>query len=143
MMSPESRGHTRRRPEEYRNLLGEINIALAGEADEVYEVLCGIPVKIKTAEKNTAQREDKEKMEHMTDGITLITGGAHQGKAEFAMKRAGGEQRRPLYLCGGRRKNAICRCVQRGGDLKSSYIYKKNDQGSGRVGTADGISGWK
>lgn len=40
----------------------------------MYEVLCGIPVKIKTAEKNTAQREDKEKMEHMTDGITLITG---------------------------------------------------------------------
>lgn len=84
--------------EEYRNLLGEINIALAGEADEVYEVLCGIPVKIKTAEKNTAQREDKEKMEHMTDGITLITGGAHQGKAEFAMKRAV-ENREDRFIC--------------------------------------------
>ena len=74
----------------------------------MYEVLCGIPVKIKTAEKNTAQREDKEKMEHMTDRITLITGGAHQGKAEFAMKRAV-ENREDRFICAadGEKKNAI------------------------------------
>lgn len=69
--------------------------------------------------------------------------GSASGESGICHEKGGGEQRRPLYLCGGRRKNAICRCVQRGGDLKSSYIYKKNDQGSGRVGTADGISGWK
>ena len=48
--------------EEYRNLSGQRSIcALAGEADEVYEVLCGNSGKDEeTAEKNTAQREDKE-----------------------------------------------------------------------------------
>ena len=127
--------------EEYRNLLGEINIALAGEADEVYEVLCGIPVKIKTAEKNTAQREDKEKAYDRRDHADHR--GSASGESGICHEKGSGEQRRPLYLCGRRRKNAICRCVQRGGDLKSSYVYKKNDHGSGRVGTADGISGWK
>ena len=33
--------------EEYRKLLGRINCALAGEADEVYEVICGEPVMVK------------------------------------------------------------------------------------------------
>ncbi len=39
----------------------------------------------------------------MTDGITLITGERIR-KSGICHEKGGGEQRRPLYLCGGRRK---------------------------------------
>ena len=48
--------------EEYRRLLGRINCALAGEADEVYEVICGEPVMVKKK-----KREDTEVEERRTD----------------------------------------------------------------------------
>ena len=69
--------------EAYRKLLGRINCALAGEADEVYEVICGEPVMVKKK-----KREDTEVEERRTDrsvdrqrGIRLFVGGAYQGKS--------------------------------------------------------------
>ena len=43
--------------EEYRKLLGRINCALAGEADEVYEVICGEPVMVKKKKRKTELRK--------------------------------------------------------------------------------------
>ncbi len=80
--------------EAYRKLLGRINCKLAGEADEVYEVICGEPVMVKKK-----KREDTEVEERRTDrsvdrqrGIRLFVGGAYQGKENRFILVADGEQ---------------------------------------------------
>ena len=84
--------------EAYRKLLGGINCALAGEADEVYEVICGEPVMVKKK-----KREDTEVEERRTDrsvdrqrGIRLFVGGAYQGKSNLAMREAADGEQSPL-----------------------------------------------
>lgn len=65
--------------EQYRKLLGDLNREIFSMADEVYEVVCGIPVELK----KSGNREYRPgKGIHMT----IITGGAYQGKAEFARR---------------------------------------------------------
>ena len=44
--------------EAYRKLLGGINCTLAGEADEVYEVICGEPVMVKIRKWKREERID-------------------------------------------------------------------------------------
>lgn len=85
--------------EEYRKLLGRINCALAGEADEVYEVICGEPVMVKKK-----KREDTEVEERRTDrqrGIRLFVGGAYQGKSNLAMREAVTEENRFILVADG------------------------------------------
>ena len=89
--------------EEYRKLLGGINCALAGEADEVYEVICGEPVMVKKK-----KREDTEVEERRTDrsvdrqrGIRLFVGGAYQGKSNLAMREAVTEENRFILVADG------------------------------------------
>ena len=89
--------------EEYRRLLGRINCALAGEADEVYEVICGEPVMVKKK-----KREDTEVEERRTDrsvdrqrGIRLFVGGAYQGKSNLAMREAVTEENRFTLVADG------------------------------------------
>lgn len=65
--------------EQYRKLLGDLNREIFSMADEVYEVVCGIPAELK----KSGNREYRSgKGIHMT----IITGGAYQGKAEFARR---------------------------------------------------------
>ena len=45
--------------EAYRKLLGGINCALAGEADEVYEVICGEPVMVKKKKREDTEVEER------------------------------------------------------------------------------------
>lgn len=89
--------------EAYRKLLGGINCALAGEADEVYEVICGEPVMVKKK-----KREDTEVEERRTDrsvdrqnGIRLFVGGAYQGKSNLAMREAVTEENRFILVADG------------------------------------------
>ena len=85
--------------EEYRKLLGRINCALAREADEVYEVICGEPVMVKKK-----KREDTEVEERRTDrqrGIRLFVGGAYQGKSNLAMREAVTEENRFILVADG------------------------------------------
>lgn len=63
--------------EGYRALLGYLNRRVFAEADEVWEVICGIAVPLKAAPL-TDNQGNKEV--HMT----FLTGGAYQGKLEFA-----------------------------------------------------------
>ena len=89
--------------EAYRKLLGGINCALAREADEVYEVICGEPVMVKKK-----KREDTEVEERRTDrsvdrqsGIRLFVGGAYQGKSNLAMREAVTEENRFILVADG------------------------------------------
>ena len=84
--------------EAYRKLLGGINCTLAGEADEVYEVICGEPVMVKKK-----KREDTEVEERRTDqrGIRLFVGGAYQGKSNLAMREAVTEENRFILVADG------------------------------------------
>ncbi len=85
--------------EAYRKLLGRINCALAREADEVYEVICGEPVMVKKK-----KREDTEVEERRTDrqrGIRLFVGGAYQGKSNLAMREAVTEENRFILVADG------------------------------------------
>lgn len=83
----------------YKDNLGTINRALAGMADRVTEVVFGVPVCIKTdsdkavkirehmkgigASEDKSEEISKEKGRHW---IKFITGGAYQGKFEYAKK---------------------------------------------------------
>ena len=49
--------------EEYRKLLGRINCALAGEADEVYEVICGEPVMVKKKKRKIQKWKREERID--------------------------------------------------------------------------------
>lgn len=69
----------------YQKLLGSLNQELFEMADQVYEVVCGIPVSVKG--KNTLEFRDRRKI-HMR----LIVGGAYQGKEAFAWKLLGKEK---------------------------------------------------
>ena len=89
--------------EAYRKLLGGINCALAREADEVYEVICGEPVMVKKK-----KREDTKVEERRTDrsvdcqrGIRLFVGGAYQGKSNLAMREAVTEENRFILVADG------------------------------------------
>lgn len=69
--------------EQYRELLGELNQEIFRMADRVYVVEAGIPTELRAEE--TAQKETCSKMK-----MTLITGGAYQGKTRLAFRIAGG-----------------------------------------------------
>lgn len=85
----------------YKYIMGEINKELAKMADEVTEVVCGRPLrrKVKTAEDktacgNTRRNEGNERQMKtakcemscgkMKRGIRIVTGGAFQGKKNYA-----------------------------------------------------------
>ena len=85
----------------YKYIMGEINKELAKMADEVTEVVCGRPLrrKVKTAEDktacgNTRRNEGNERQMKtakcemscgkMKRGIRSVTGGAFQGKKNYA-----------------------------------------------------------
>lgn len=89
--------------EEYRELLGEINCALADEADEVYEVICGQPVLVKRKKKEDAELEERKQDEVLgcRSGITLFVGGAYQGKAKLAMREAVTDDNRFILVADG------------------------------------------
>ena len=84
----------------YRRLLGDINGSLAAEADEVYEVFCGIPVKRKgICREETSHMGDKiQNMDKNTEGITLFTGGAYQGKTKLALSEAA-RKKEDHFIC--------------------------------------------
>lgn len=75
--------------ERYKNNLGMINQALGKTAEQVTEVICGCPVSVKypdgsetdPAEKTGAAQEEKGQK------MILITGGAYQGKLQFAKEK--------------------------------------------------------
>lgn len=89
--------------EEYRELLGEINCALADEADEVYEVICGQPVLVKRKKKEDTELEERKQDEVLgyRSGITLFIGGAYQGKAKLAMREAVTDDNRFILVADG------------------------------------------
>ena len=89
--------------EEYRKLLGGINCALAQEADEVYEVICGQPVLVKRKKKEDIELEERKQDEVLgcRSGITLFVGGAYQGKAKLAMHEAVTEDNRFILVADG------------------------------------------
>ena len=85
----------------YKYIMEEINKELAKMADEVTEVVCGRPLrrKVKTAEDktacgNTRRNEGNERQMKtakcemscgkMKRGIRIVTGGAFQGKKNYA-----------------------------------------------------------
>lgn len=86
--------------ERYRRLLGDINRLLAEKADEVYEVFCGIPVKRKgiRREETSHTGDNIQNMEKHTEGFTLFTGGAYQGKTKLALSEAAGK-RKDHFIC--------------------------------------------
>lgn len=115
--------------EAYRKLLGRINCALAGEADEVYEVICGEPVMVKKK-----KREDTEVEERRTDrsmdcqrGIRLFVGGAYQGKSNLAMREAVTEENRFILVADGE-QSPLEDAFDSGGCSESSYLYSKADR---------------
>ncbi|WP_330397838.1 bifunctional adenosylcobinamide kinase/adenosylcobinamide-phosphate guanylyltransferase [Lachnoclostridium sp. An169] len=63
----------------YRANLAEINRKLAEMADQVTEVVCGVPVQVKPG-------KDERGGQTMEEGIRLVTGGAYQGKSRYAEK---------------------------------------------------------
>ena len=72
----------------YKETLGEINRALAEEADRVTEVVRGVPAEVR--EPRAGQPQEQPPMGGSAEGpsgIRIITGGAFQGKTEWA-KRA-------------------------------------------------------
>lgn len=71
----------------YKQTLGKINCQMAVQADQVTEVIYGLPVSIK--EKRDMCKEDNN---HVTKTIKIIIGGAHQGKQEFAENKYGNIQ---------------------------------------------------
>jgi len=89
--------------EEYRKLLGGINCALAEEADEVYEVICGQSVAVKRKMREDTELEERKKDEVLGSrgGITLFVGGAYQGKAKLAMHEAVTEEERVILVADG------------------------------------------
>lgn len=80
--------------ERYLALLGGLNSWLAERASEVWEVVCGIPLRIKGAGGNAAETDqlaqladslgNLRKKETGGSGMRLVTGGVHQGKFSFA-----------------------------------------------------------
>ena len=89
--------------EEYRELLGGINCALADEADEVYEVICGEPVAVKRKKREDIELEERKQDEVLgcRSGITLFVGGAYQGKAKLAMREAVTEEEKAVRVADG------------------------------------------
>lgn len=65
----------------YKKNLARVNRALAKEADRVTEVVSGIPIQIRGKEKSL----ETDKSEYPA-GVTLILGGAYQGKRAYAEK---------------------------------------------------------
>ena len=73
----------------YKQNLAQINRRLAKEADRVTEAVYGIPVCLKGNAADTEEAEDTGKAQQREKGRTsmkLITGGAYQGKLEYAKK---------------------------------------------------------
>ena len=66
---------------DYLSALARLNVAVAAEADRVYEVVCGIPCTVKP---ETGRESEEEK--EGDGGMRIITGGAFQGKRAFAEK---------------------------------------------------------
>lgn len=89
--------------EEYRELLGEINCALADEADEVYDVICGNPVLVKRKKREEREVEERKREAAVgrRNGITLFVGGAYQGKSRLAMQEAVTEENRFILVADG------------------------------------------
>ena len=78
----------------YKQTLANINCRLAEMADQVTEVVCGIPVNIKT--KEMVSDRDMEKEDR---GMKLVIGGAYQGKLKYAMKKYGGQNWQDGEVC--------------------------------------------
>ncbi|MGC4019868.1 MAG: bifunctional adenosylcobinamide kinase/adenosylcobinamide-phosphate guanylyltransferase [Muricomes sp.] len=66
----------------YKQVLSKVNRAMAQKADKVTEVVYGIPVSAK-GEQLKGMKEKK------TETLKMVTGGAYQGKREFAEKLYG------------------------------------------------------
>lgn len=73
----------------YQRLMGRLNRELFSMAGEVWEVVCGIPVQLKGKKEQTgaagielAAGQNKEGKESLH--MKFITGGAFQGKRDFA-----------------------------------------------------------
>lgn len=85
----------------YKDNLAAVNRALAKMADRVTEVVFGVPVRIKIVDENV-DREGRRRMK-------FITGGAYQGKLEYAKKLypdtewadGAGCSLQELFSCGG------------------------------------------
>lgn len=79
----------------YKGNLGTINRALAEMADRVTEVVFGVPVRIKAVPDTASGTRDRMKgidaqedgsEEKGRHGMKFVTGGAYQGKLEYAKK---------------------------------------------------------
>lgn len=105
----------------YQELLGGLNQEIFKMADQVYEVVCGIPVSIKnestakrksgrtewkanTAERKSSRAEWKDNTAEWNGNrkvhMRLIVGGAYQGKEKFAWKLLGMERNPALAADG-------------------------------------------
>lgn len=69
----------------YKDTLGAVNRALAEMADRVTEVVYGIPVSIKGKGNSSFGRQEQE-YRRGRPKMKFVTGGAHQGKREYAEK---------------------------------------------------------
>lgn len=76
---------------QYKKNLGEIDRILAKEADQVTEVIDGIPCILKSKRDVSAEREgnvtERETKKEKDNGMHIITGGAFQGKLAYAKER--------------------------------------------------------
>lgn len=83
--------------EAYRKLMGNLNRKVFSVSDQAFEVAAGIPVSLKEPESLRYSGRGKIHM-------VLITGGAYQGKADFAFRlageKSGGEMDRSLAADG-------------------------------------------
>lgn len=71
----------------YKQCLARISRRLAGEAERVTEVVCGIPVCLKKETSDRQERDGQEKKrEKGRTPMRLITGGAYQGKLDYAKR---------------------------------------------------------
>ena len=71
----------------YKRYLSAVNRRLAEMADRVTEVVYGVPVTVKaprSRENMPGHSEKKEERYSMIHGIHLVTGGAYQGKEQYA-----------------------------------------------------------
>lgn len=70
---------------EYKETLGRINRALAEEADRVTEVARGVPCRVKPDKEDPAG-ESPVRGKSAAHGVKIVTGGAFQGKLDFAKR---------------------------------------------------------
>lgn len=127
-------GNSPKEMELYKKTLAEVNRRMAGEADIVTEVVYGIPVSIKMKE-SSVMKKVKEKEPAGRETLRMVTGGAYQGKRQFAEKLYGNLQWEDGATCLG---EAIYTCE--GIYHFETYIRRMLEEGKELEGLAEGIA---